>query len=130
MSAFSADSLFIGKESLNYYYVKDTSNKPHNFIKLKSIKDSNNCLIIQHRMDKDTNGNKLTILILKSNINKTIKYDAYLFGYKNKKWIYTSSCPIRSNRSVFESWPHNIDSIMLTNFRYLDNYPDSIIQCN
>jgi hypothetical protein len=68
----------------------------------------------------------MTIMKIESHLNHKLKYDGYLFGFKNRKWIYTSSCPLSFAKPCYESWPYKIDSIMITNLKYV---PENNYQC-
>ncbi len=54
------------------------------------------------------------MLSVKNPLDKTIKYHLNMIDYKGKSHN-TSSCPVRAGLSVFESWPHSIPEILVSN---------------
>jgi len=59
------------------------------------------------------------MLILKSGLGFAVTYDAYMYvptpnGVESG---YTSSCPVGAGLCGYETWPHAIVMIVLTNFR-------------
>lgn len=43
------------------------------------------------------------------------------------KLFKTSSCPVMPEKSVYESWPHPIFQLAITNFHWVD---ESNLDCN
>jgi len=54
------------------------------------------------------------MLSVKNPLDKTIKYHLNMIDF-NGKAHNTSSCPVRAGLSVFETWPHAIPEIIVTN---------------
>lgn len=54
------------------------------------------------------------MLSVKNPLNKTVKYHLDMIDYKGKPHN-TSSCPVMAGLSVFESWPHPIPEIRVSN---------------
>ncbi len=54
------------------------------------------------------------MLLVKNPLDKTIKYHLNMIDDKGKSF-QTSSCPVRAGLSVFESWPHYIPEIRVSN---------------
>lgn len=61
-----------------------------------------------------TKTNSGMMLSVKNPFEKTIKYHLNMIDYKGKAHN-TSSCPVRAGLSVFESWPHPIPEILVSN---------------
>ena len=62
------------------------------------------------------------MLTLANHLPKTVKYDATMKA-PDDRMVYTSSCPVRVGLSTFESWPHPIKFLELSNFRFQDPGP-------
>jgi len=60
-----------------------------------------------------------TTLTVANNLSKAVKYDATMKAPDNRM-VYTSSCPVDAGLSNFESWPHSIKFLELSNFRFQD----------
>jgi hypothetical protein len=58
-------------------------------------------------------------LTLDNHLPNTVKYDAIMKA-PDGKLVYTSSCPVDAGLSNFESWPHPIKFLELSNFRFQD----------
>lgn len=58
-----------------------------------------------------------TMLTLENHLPGDVKYDANMAALDDRL-VYTSSCPIGAGLSAFESWPHPIKFLELSNFRY------------
>ena len=54
------------------------------------------------------------MLVVKNPLDKTIKYHLNMIDSKGKVHN-TSSCPVESGLSVYESWPHPISEIRVSN---------------
>ena len=59
------------------------------------------------------------MLSLQSHLPMDVKYDVAMKAPDNRL-VYTSSCPVRANLATFESWPHLIKFLELSNFRFQD----------
>ena len=59
------------------------------------------------------------MLTLANHLPNTVKYDAIMKA-PDDKLVHTSSCPVDAGLSNFESWPHPIKFLELSNFRLLD----------
>lgn len=57
------------------------------------------------------------MLTLENRLPGEIKYDASMKA-PDDRLVYTSTCPVRAGLSAFESWPHPIKFLELSNFRY------------
>ncbi len=57
------------------------------------------------------------MLTLESHLPGDIKYDASM-KVPDDRLVYTSSCPVGAGLSAFETWPHPIKFLKLSNFRY------------
>lgn len=58
------------------------------------------------------------MLSVKNPFPFNIKYHLNMIDFKGKPH-QTSSCPVRQNLSVYESWPHPIPELILTDMRIL-----------
>lgn len=67
------------------------------------------------------------ILTVMNPLSQDIKYDAVMKA-PDDKLVYTSSCPVRAGLSTFESWPHAIKFLALSNFRLLKEGDDTACQ--
>jgi hypothetical protein len=63
------------------------------------------------------------MLTITNNLAGMVKYDATMKG-PDGRVVYTSSCPIDAALTNFESWPHPIKYLELTNFRILPEGSD------
>jgi len=72
---------------------------------------------------KQTDNKPDMTLIINSALGFLIKYDAYMFvpTKDGMRSIYTSSCPIIRRGSAYETWPHEIAMIVLSNFRVVSD---------
>ena len=61
----------------------------------------------------------MMMLTVANNLSKTVKYDATMKA-PDGRMVYTSSCPVDAGLSNFESWPHPIKLLELSNFRFQD----------
>ena len=59
------------------------------------------------------------MLTVANNMSKPVKYDATMKA-PDDRMVYTSSCPVDAGLSNFESWPHPIKFLELSNFRFQD----------
>ena len=59
------------------------------------------------------------MLTVANHLPKTVKYDATMKA-PDDRMVYTSSCPVDADLSNFESWPHPIKFLELSNFRFQD----------
>ncbi|HKP26261.1 MAG TPA: hypothetical protein VJV39_20505 [Dongiaceae bacterium] len=59
------------------------------------------------------------MLTVANNLSKTVKYDATMKA-PDDRMVYTSSCPVDAGLSNFESWPHPVKFLELSNFRFQD----------
>jgi hypothetical protein len=59
------------------------------------------------------------MLYVKNPFAKSIKYHINMIDFSGKPHR-TSSCPITENLSVYESWPHPIPELSLTNMHFMD----------
>jgi hypothetical protein len=68
---------------------------------------------------KQLDGKPDMMLTIKSTLGFPVKYDAHMFtfGKDGPQSAYTSSCPIIARGAAFETWPHEIGMIVLTDFR-------------
>lgn len=57
------------------------------------------------------------MLTVANNLSKAVKYDATMKA-PDDRMVYTSSCPVDAGLSNFESWPHPIKFLELSNFRF------------
>lgn len=62
------------------------------------------------------------MLTVANNLSQTVKYDATM-KTPDGRMVYTSSCPVEAGLSNFESWPHSIKFLELSNFRFQDGGP-------
>ncbi|WP_119302705.1 hypothetical protein [Dongia deserti] len=62
------------------------------------------------------------MLSLQSHLPMDLKYDAAMKAPDNRL-VYTSSCPVRASLGSYESWPHPIKFLELSNFRIQDGGP-------
>jgi hypothetical protein len=69
---------------------------------------------IELNFARDGNGMLLT---LQSNLSDTVKYDTTMKAPDNRM-VYTSSCAVDAGRQNYESWPHEIKFLDLSNFRF------------
>lgn len=67
------------------------------------------------------------LLTVKNALSQAVKYDAVMKA-PDDKLVYTSSCPVRAGMSTFESWPHVIKYLELSNFRLLADGDDAPCQ--
>ncbi|EGF89883.1 hypothetical protein ABI_43060 [Asticcacaulis biprosthecium C19] len=68
------------------------------------------------------------MLTLDHNMTRTLKLDATMFLIEpgNYDSRYTSTCPLQSNITLYESWPHQIGPMVLSNFRFLKDGDDMV----
>jgi len=57
------------------------------------------------------------MLTLENHLPGDVKYDASMKA-PDDRLVYTSSCPVGAGLSAFETWPHPIKALELSNFRY------------
>jgi hypothetical protein len=62
------------------------------------------------------------MLTVANNMSEPVKYDATMRA-PDDRMLYTSSCPVDAGLSTFESWPHPIKFLELSNFRFQDSGP-------
>lgn len=74
---------------------------------------------VEVRFKEISGGMMLTVA---SHLPSTVKYDATMTA-PDDRVVYTSSCPIDAGLSNFESWPHPIKFLELSNFRLQDGGP-------
>ena len=67
------------------------------------------------------------MMSVKNSSQSTIKYDLYMVD-SSGRLHYTSSCPLLPGLSVFESWPHFIPEIVVTNARVFDEEQGYVCQ--
>lgn len=61
----------------------------------------------------------MTMLTVKNNMTISIVYSALVNSPKSKwRHFSTSTCPVRSKKSTFESWPYPISQILVRNVRF------------
>ncbi len=65
------------------------------------------------------------MLSVKNSLNEAIKYHLNMIDYKGKAHN-TSSCPVRAGSSVFESWPHPIPEIRVSNTHIAPKYEEGM----
>ena len=63
-----------------------------------------------------------TMLTIANNLPKMVKYDATMKA-PDDRMVYTNSCPVDAGLSNFESWPHPVKFLELSNFRFQDEGP-------
>ena len=71
----------------------------------------NPSITITFNLSKMNSGMMLSV---KNPLDKTIKYHLNMIDYKGKAHN-TSSCAVRAGLSVYESWPHSIPEIRVSN---------------
>jgi len=60
------------------------------------------------------------MLVVKNSLKRYLRYKAFVAVPDQDGFIYTSSCPVGPDMSAFESWPHPISHIILTNIHFVD----------
>ena len=64
------------------------------------------------------------MLVVKNPFERYLRYEAFLAVPNRDGFAYTSSCPVGPGMSTFESWPHPISHIVLTNIHLVDSTQD------
>jgi hypothetical protein len=60
------------------------------------------------------------MLVVKNSLERYLRYKAFIAMPNQDGFVYTSSCPVGPDMSAFESWPHPISHILLTNIHLVD----------
>ncbi len=82
--------------------------------KVNNIIDPNRTMTFNFM--KADNG-KSMMLSVKNPLTSSVKYHIDMVDYRGRLHN-TSSCPVMAGLSVFESWPHPIPEIRITNFHF------------
>jgi len=61
-----------------------------------------------------------TMLSVKNPFDQPIKYHINMVDYSGN-FHKTSSCPVMAGGGAFESWPHPIPQLVVSNFRFLSD---------
>ena len=61
-----------------------------------------------------------TMLSVKNPFDQPIKYHINMVDYSGN-FHKTSSCPVMAGGGAFESWPHPIPQLVVSNFRFLES---------
>ena len=78
------------------------------------------------RFGRESHG---VFLKIQNPLSAPLKYQARMRLPGESDLRTTTSCPIRPGGSVFESWPHDIDELVLSDFRLLPDSDGSMV-CN
>jgi hypothetical protein len=79
---------------------------------------------VELKQEDGKDGEPMTMLLLKSNVEKTLFIDA-LMTVPERKGIYkTSILPLQAGLMGFESWPHPIVQLVLRNLRFKQTTPN------
>lgn len=82
--------------------------------KVTNITDPKKTMTFNFMKDNDR---KSMMLSVKNPLTSTVKYHIDMVDYRGGLH-QTSSCPVMAGLSVFESWPHPIPEIRVTNFHF------------
>lgn len=108
ISILPGDKLFIEAEVLN-------GNLLGNFKLVNEIKNPNKTIQFSFTQMDSSVGMMLSV---KNPFSSSIKYHLNMIDFSGKLH-QTSSCPVKAKISVFESWPHPIPELILTDMRFL-----------
>lgn len=86
---------------------------------------------IRVRLDQEVedDGSISTMLVVQNQLDRTLRYEAYMDIDGTNQYLYTSSCPVRSQLSSFEHWPHAIVHFVMTNVRFLSEEDGDSMAC-
>jgi hypothetical protein len=100
---------------------------PENLRSVESTSDSKHILTFKFTQeDKLANGAGM-MLFVHNPSNRHIKYDLEMQLIDSDDLFKTSCCPLRPEMRNYESWPHPIFQLVMTNFRWVDK---SNLDCN
>lgn len=109
-------SILPGDELLIEADVLD-GNRIGNFKLVTENKNPNKTIRIAFTQMDSNHGMMLSV---KNPFSSTIKYHLNMVDFSSQPH-QTSSCPVRARRSVYESWPHPIPELILSDMRFIDD---------
>lgn len=116
ISILPGDKLLIEAEVIN-------GNSLGNFKLVNEIKNPDKTLQFSFTQRDSSIGMMLSV---KNPFSFNIKYHLNMIDFSGKPH-QTSSCPVRAEISVFESWPHPIPELILTDMHFLQE--NDVITC-
>jgi hypothetical protein len=108
---FKGDKINIQADSNNYSLM--------NFHFVSEILDSSKTITLSFTIESFNNKNGM-ILKIYNPFNKKLIYNAKIRTLKNYKYVETSVIPIMPRLFSFETWPYEIESIILYGFKLMD----------
>ena len=96
---------------------------PENLRTVESTDNSTNTLKMSFAQESDAG----MILFINNSSKRYIKYDLEMMLIDSEDIYKTSSCPLMPEISNYESWPHPIFQLVMSNFHWVD---ESNLECN
>lgn len=81
---------------------------------VEEIKNPDSTMTFKFEQDKKTNA---MILVVFNPYKKDIKYSAFMHVPTENGFVYTSSCPVNAEKSVYEFWNNPIYQLGLKDFK-------------
>lgn len=75
-------------------------------------------IVIEFTQDSKDRTKINSMLTVKNPFNKKLNYDALMFTPTSQEWKSTSIIPVQPKLMNFETWPHAIITLVLTEWRF------------
>lgn len=115
ISILPGDELLIEAEVLD-------GNRIGNFRLVSENKNPSKTIRIAFTQMDSNHGMMLSV---KNPFSSTIKYHLKMMDFSSQPH-QTSSCPVRARGSVYESWPHPIPELILSDMRFIDDSEEGL----
>jgi hypothetical protein len=116
---------FFVKEKILQIYPGEKLNieceiKGDEIITMKVVKDviaKNRTITLSFEQQTLNNGSKQMLLVVNNPFDKQLKYQAMMYTPAGQQWTPTSIIPILPKINSYESWPHPIITLVLTDWQ-------------